>query len=325
MVFDDDSGRAVAGASIQVFDATFAEVGRGQSDLGGRFTLTVSSTSQLVLVAARGGYFSSAPAEIDFDPNGTATVVLTLRPLQAAIDVVEREGEGQTSYVLGRVIDATSGQPILSARVSVVGREVSTLTATQGRFVFRELEPGPVTIRVEHLSFEPQESFVIMRPGLAYDLSVRMQADALQIEGITVEVRSQNTVRRLEPVYERMDRGVTAHFKLRQDFQIRGNPTIGAMLQGLPSTVVTNRGGRWSVRFRGNTRLAQGSDCSPSLWVDGIRVVRSEDAAGLAEYLSLSTIDVEIMEVYPRPNTLPPEFNDPGTLCAIGIWTRRGG
>ncbi len=37
----------------------------------------------------------------------------------------------------------------------------------------------------------------------------------------------------------------------------------------------------------------------------------------------MSTMDVAVIEVYPGAASLPPEFNDPGSMCAIGIWTKR--
>ena len=85
------------------------------------------------------------------------------------------------------------------------------------------------------------------------------------------------------------------------------------MLQGLPGVDIRSWGRFWNVKFRGG--------CLPTIFVDGIRV----DRGGASDFLNMSTIDVEIIEAYKGPATLPPEYNDPGTFCAIGIWTKRGG
>ena len=45
----------------------------------------------------------------------------------------------------------------------------------------------------------------------------------------------------------------------------------------------------------------------------------------LRNRIAMAPMGVEIVEVYPGPASLPPEYNDPGTKCAIGIWTKRGG
>ena len=68
-----------------------------------------------------------------------------------------------------------------------------------------------------------------------------------------------------------------------------------------------------------------GDRCVPTIYLDGMRVSRHGDPASLSEFLTMSTFDVAVIEVYPGAASLPAEFNDPGTMCAIGIWTRRGG
>ena len=88
---------------------------------------------------------------------------------------------------------------------------------------------------------------------------------------------------------------------------------MAAMLQELPSTRIRNRGLTWSIELRGG--------CTPTIFVDGVRVGRG----GVSEFLNMSTISVEIIEVFPGAASLPAEYNDPGTFCAIGIWTKRGG
>jgi hypothetical protein len=40
---------------------------------------------------------------------------------------------------------------------------------------------------------------------------------------------------------------------------------------------------------------------------------------------SLSTMDVEIIEVYSGAASLPAEFWHSGVTCAVGVWTKRGG
>ena len=46
---------------------------------------------------------------------------------------------------------------------------------------------------------------------------------------------------------------------------------------------------------------------------------------GVSDMLEMSTAEIEGIEVYPGPATLPAEFNHPGVKCAVVIWTRRGG
>ena len=153
---------------------------------------------------------------------------------------------------------------------------------------------------------------------------VRSQKEAAEIPGIEVSAVSRMVARRLQPVYDRMNRAVTAHFRTEKDFVARGHPSVGSMLRGLPRVKVQNRGMSWLVTMGGAVTLT-GQPCVPTLYLDGMRVSRHGDPASLSEFLTLSTLDVAVIEVYPGAASLPAEFNDPGTMCAIGIWTRRGG
>jgi hypothetical protein len=76
------------------------------------------------------------------------------------------------------------------------------------------------------------------------------------------------------------------------------------------------QGGLWNIQIRG---------CSPAFYVDGLRVAQSGDTWALSEFLNEPTMGIEVLEVFPGAATLPPEYNDPGTHCAVAAWTRRGG
>ena len=62
--------------------------------------------------------------------------------------------------------------------------------------------------------------------------------------------------------------------------------------------------------------------CAPEIWLDGIRVVRA--GGDPSEFMSMNTIEVEVIELFPSPSSIPPEYSTSG-LCAVGIWTKRGG
>lgn len=99
------------------------------------------------------------------------------------------------------------------------------------------------------------------------------------------------------------------------------------MIRGLPVVWVSQRGGLlWSVAMGGSILLT-GGRCVPAVYLDGIRVPNPADdsltLSSLSEFMAMSTMDVAVSEVYPGAASLPPEFNDPGSMCAIGIWTKR--
>lgn len=327
MVFEEATGLPVSGASINVLTSDFVEVARGVTDALGLFELAMPDTGTFLVTASLTGYVASAPKPVTLAPNQGTTVMLAIRSLRPdSVRVAARESEdgGYAADIYGQVLENVGGQPIQNAEVRLIGRSGSVTTGSNGRFAIRDADPGPVRLYFQHLSYSPREIHVDLQPGVAYEVAVRMEVDPVEIPGIEVTAVSRLVARRLEPVYQRMDRAVTAHFRTDKDFAARGHPPVGSLLRGLPRVKVQNRGLTWSVTMGGAVTL-NGDACVPSIYLDGMRVSRHGDPASLSEFLAMSTFDVAIIEVYPGAASLPPEFNDPGTMCAIGIWTKRGG
>src|SRR5262245_65684530 len=62
-----------------------------------------------------------------------------------------------TGRVVGRVIDATSGQGITDAGVSIVGTTMGTHSGVDGRFQITAIPAGTVTIQVSRIGYAPKE------------------------------------------------------------------------------------------------------------------------------------------------------------------------
>jgi hypothetical protein len=339
MVFDESSGAPLRGASVDALDARLQAVGRVVTDMTGQYALTLPDTGYYVVSASMPGYAATAPEQVWLGPGEEITVMLGLRSTEAASDsagvddaassgagvtMTESAREGSTGYIYGRVVEKDGNRPVVNADVQVKGGAAGTMTNGAGRFAIREVEPGEIRLRFEHLSFAPQETEVEVEPGMAYEVSVRMDPDPVEVEGIEVETRSRFVARRLEPVYARMSMGTNADFLTKEAFEMRGMPPVGQMLRGLLSVKVRNYGSQWNITIGRAARIGEGG-CVPAVYLDGMRVAKPDDQPAISEFLSMSTFDVEVIEIYKGPASLPPEFNDPGTLCAIGIWTRRGG
>ena len=315
MVFDETSREPLPGSLVQILEPDLTPVATTQADSRGAYSVALPTAGRYVLVASRAGYANNPPEVVDVAEHETINLLLNLRSLRPErfdYTVSQAEVEGRKGYVFGQVLQYINGDPIENAEVSLSNRSTSTLTNQAGRFRFDDVEPGPTVLRVGHLSYALQEYLVDVEHGLAYQFTVRMDVDPIEVEGIEVVARSRFVARRLEPVYARMDRKAFGYFSSTPDFERRGHPPVAAMLRDMPSTRVQNRGLFWSVQLRGG--------CTPTIWLDGRRV-----GAGASEFLNMSTIDVDVIEVFPGPASLPPEYNDAGTFCAVGIWTKRGG
>ncbi len=327
LVFDEEGGGPIAQATVTAEDGT-QEVKRAVTDHLGRFTMDLPPGKELVLHASHPEYETSEPLRIDVAEDQVRSVMISLQAIpRTQVSEGARTATDRTAFLYGIVVD-DQGRPIPNVEVTVEGPGTrTTSTGANSRFALPEVNPGATSVRFEHLSYATTETEVELAPGMDYEIRARMDVEPLEIEGVEVVARSKTVARRLVPVLQRVDTDHgNAHFFTERDFQRRGHPQVGQLLYGLPSTTVRNSGfRRWSVTFRRR--------CTPAIYLDGVRVVDgvpdrrpgSEDLSGISEFLTLPTSEVAIVEIYPSPSGLPPEFNDPGTMCAIGIWTRRGG
>ncbi len=70
-----------------------------------------------------------------------------------------------TGRVVGRVIDATTGQGITDAGVQVVGTTIGTHSGVDGRYTVQGIPAGTVTIQVRRIGFTPKEITGLLLAG----------------------------------------------------------------------------------------------------------------------------------------------------------------
>jgi hypothetical protein len=108
------------------------------------------------------------------------------------------------------------------------------------------------------------------------------------------------------------------HFLTRADIEKTNPARVSDLLRGVPGvSLPTNPAGRRAVRMT-RSNLGAFGDCPPVFWLDGSR------AADL-NIDDVAVRDVEAMEIYAGPATLPADYKtgQSGTACGvIAIWTR---
>ena len=321
-VFGEESSAPLEGVLVRLLSRTLEPIDTVTTDFLGRFAFQANGPERYVIVAERTGY-GSAPQVIEVGPIALARVSVTIA-MRAMGTTSESEtlGDERIAHLRGRVVVSGTNDPVEGASVTLVGSGKTVLTRWDGRFVLGDVQPGLQRMRVEHLAYAGRTWALEAEPGSAYDARIPIEVEAIALDGIEVTVRSRAVARKLEPVFERMERGLGGIFLTTHDFRQRGNGPVAHMLQGLPSTRVTGSGASsWRLSFRrGSTNLQAG--CAPEIWVDGIRMVRS--GGDLSEFLAMSTIDVEVIEVFPSASSIPVDYAT-SSFCMVGIWTKRGG
>jgi len=95
----------------------------------------------------------------------------------------------------GIVTDAETGEPIRTASVTITGGK-TTVTGSDGRYDFGELEPGEYTIQVARLEYQTNTKRVNVEPGITTqgDILMYRGAGVLYLSRHTIEFGADNTL-----------------------------------------------------------------------------------------------------------------------------------
>jgi len=136
---------------------------------------------------------------------GAALAVLLLGPRFAVAQDLPSVAAPQ-AIVHGTVVDATSGQPIGEARVTLHPEPLhETVTDKDGEFRFPPVAPGAYEIEVRRLGYAPARIAVTAHPDSTAGTSVRLDPRALA--GPQIEVTTARATERGTPVaFTELDR-----------------------------------------------------------------------------------------------------------------------
>ena len=99
--------------------------------------------------------------------------------------------------ILGRVVDATSGEAREGALLTVDGTELRTSSATDGRFIVVAVPFGERSLTVELIGYATTTvEGIQVRPGQPARVTVALAREALELDEVRVEVER---VRLVEP------------------------------------------------------------------------------------------------------------------------------
>jgi hypothetical protein len=225
--------------------------------------------------------------------------------------------QGTTSLV-GSVRDS-AGRGLAGVEVRIGEGALAALTNEAGGFRIAVVPVGPMTVHVRRLGFAPAATSVTLRAGRIDSLVVSLTVVAASLPGVVVEDEADTRSKRmLAGFWERRSRGFGS-FLTRADIEARRTSEFVDLVRRMPSANVAMINGRSTIRFKRS--MSSGFDCPPQYWVDGMRL----ESASPEEFIPE---DVEALEVYPGPATLPAQFAprpNSYTCGAIIIWTRLPG
>ena len=216
------------------------------------------------------------------------------------------------------VVRDSSGVAIPVVEVRYKGTDfLSVHTNDSGGFRMINLPTGLATVSVRRMGFSPATAEVRLRSGRTDSLVFTLTALPTTLAGVLVEDEYEARSRRLlAGFWERRSRGF-GHYLTRADIERRGAHEFVDLARMVPSVTISTRGGQKTIRLN----RGAGRDCPPQYVVDGMRI----EAGSPDEF---TPQDVEAVEFYSGPATVPPQFAprfNSYTCGAIVIWTRLPG
>ncbi len=191
-----------------------------------------------------------------------AVTAMVLSPL-----VVSDLAAQATGTVTGTVRDASNGQPVAGAQVSIPELNIGALANNVGRYLLVNVPAGTHIVEVAYIGYGASQQEVTVTSGGTVTADFSLRNEAISLEGVIV-TGTAGAARRRE-----IGNSVT---QINQA-AIEAAPIsdVGDILQGraLGATVLDNGGqvgAGTTIRLRGNNSVTQGN--SPLIYVDGVRI-----------------------------------------------------
>lgn len=247
---------------------------------------------------------------------GAWIVVLAITFLGTAARLAAQQGQ-----VTGRVVSATTMQPVASAQVFLPSLGVGALSASNGRYLISNVPAGTQTVQVERIGYASSSREITIVAGQTVELNFELQEVALNLDEIVVTGTGVPTQRR------RLGQTITS---LSTD-QLELAPITGvadALIGRLPGASGLMSGGQTgagsAIILRGTSSVTQRQ--SPLIYVDGVRMDNSRESAESVQTDRLQDInpqDIERVEVI-KGAAAATLYGTEASSGVIQIFTKRG-
>jgi len=228
-------------------------------------------------------------------------------------------GAQQLPATLVGVVRDTTGTPIPAVEVRFAGADfISVRTNDSGGFRMVNLPVGIGQVTLRRMGFAPASAEVRLRSGRTDSLVFSLAMLPTTLAGVTVEDEyTARSHRLLAGFWERRSHGF-GYFMTRDEIEKRDAHEFVDLARMAPSVMIATKNGRKVIRFN---RGGSGRDCPPQYVVDGMKIENGSPDEFVPQ-------DVEAIEFYSGPATIPPQFAPHFTSYTCGavvIWTRLPG
>src|SRR5437016_2314862 len=195
--------------------------------------------------------------------------------LLAAALALPAIASAQQGTISGIVTDQTSGQPVVGAKVGVVGTTFVTLTNAQGRYTLARIPVGAATLRVSAIGYAAATPSVTVADGATVTQDVGLKLQPYSLDEIVVTATGEQAKREVPNAVSTVNAGtVVPNAAIANMSDLLGARTPG--VEVLPSAIT---GGGARVRIRGTNSLSLSNE--PIYYIDGIRMESSVNSSSI--------------------------------------------
>src|SRR5438132_1121633 len=204
----------------------------------------------------------------------TLRAFLVLGGLAGGVRAVARAQQGT---VAGRVTDQASGQPLVGARVVLVGTSLIARTNADGRYTVPGAPQGRVTVRASAVGYGAASRVAAVAPGDTAVVDLALGLAPYSLDEVVVTSTGDEARKQVGTSIARIDAA-----KLVETAPIANVTDLliakAAGVDVLPGTVT---GAPSRVRIRGTNSLSLTNE--PVYFVDGIRVTSQNRSSGICD------------------------------------------
>jgi TonB-linked SusC/RagA family outer membrane protein len=204
----------------------------------------------------------------------TLRAFLVLGGLVGGISAV---AQAQQGTVAGRVTDQASGQPLVGARVTVMGTSLIAQTSADGRYTLSRVPGGQLTVRASAVGFGAASRVVTVNPGETAVVDLVLALSPYSLDEVRVTATGDQAKREVGNAISRIDAPKEVEKGNIQTLtDLLGSRTPG--VEVLPGTLT---GSPSRVRVRGTNSLSLNNE--PVYVVDGIRIISQNRSSSVCD------------------------------------------
>ena len=229
-----------------------------------------------------------------------------------------------TQGSISAIVKDAAGKPLDQAQVVIVGTTLGGLTNVEGRFSFRAVAPGTVTVRALRVGYAEQKKVVTVAAGQAATVEFALSEVALTLAPVVTTATGE--IRRTELGNAIASIDVA---KVTETSPVTNvNDLLNSRTAGVTVTGGTQTGSGARIRIRGQNSLSLSND--PIFIIDGVRMTSNIGSSNLftggaqpSRLGDLNPEDIESMEIVKGPSAATLYGTDAANGVIL-ITTKRG-